>query len=218
MKKRKVELVVPESQLERESNSSVKSFSSTIVHEEEGDVYSTVEKFRGEIFPGIDNEDMEKRPVREKSLLVGIITLHNAAEIEERSTSVEEMLEKIDSGRHVLMPDGLPNVKVAKTRTEDLVCFDGHHTLLAYMMAGREYLDEVPHLMITDDSGEGLEDEEIHEFFGEHANKLNSSGWRNYTISWTNPLEEQLEERKQENMGELLEALTNDDFEFKLHR
>lgn len=111
------------------------------------------------------------------------------------------------------MSDGLPNVKIAKTSSGELVCFDGHHSLLAYMMAGREYLHEVPHLLVTDESGEGLKDEEIQAFFGEHAKKLRGSGWRNYTISWTNPPERQLEERKQEDMGELLSALVEDDSE-----
>lgn len=207
MKERKVKLITPESPTGNEATRCVRIFSSTIVHEGDGDVYSTVEEFRKEVFPEITNTDMRTEKVRKKSLLSQIINLHNADEIRERSTSVSEMREKIESGKHVLMPDGLPNVKIVKTSNGELVCFDGHHSLLAYMMAGKKYLQEVPHLMVTRSSGKGLGDEEIHVFFGEHAKKLCGTDWRNYTISWTNPAERQLEKRKQEDMGELFSAL-----------
>ncbi|MBS3765070.1 hypothetical protein KGY71_00975, partial [Candidatus Bipolaricaulota bacterium] len=123
-------------------------------------------------------------------------------------------VEKVRSGREILMPDGLPNVKIAETKREEVVLFDGHHTLLAYMLAGRKFLCQLPHLLVRGPGRSGVGDEEIHCFFGDHGDKLEGGDWRNYTVSWTKPTEGQLEPRKWENMGELLEALLRDqDFE-----
>lgn len=206
MKERRVRLVFPVNGANDEAEI-VRTFSRVVNHENEGDVYLTVEKFRKEAFPEITNTDTQSEKIREKTLLSRIINLHNVDEIRERPTRISEMREKIESGKPVLMPDGLPNVKIVKTSRGELVCFDGHHSLLAYMAADKKYLREVPHLMVTGGSGGGLGDEEIHVFFGKHATKLRGKDWRNYTISWTNPPECQLEERKQEDMGELFSAL-----------
>ena len=200
---RKVKFISPKGQADEKSPGPVRTFSSIVFHEKEVDVYATVEKFREEVFPGITEEKTREETLKEGTPLKGIINLHNADEIRRRETSVGEMRDKIRSGDHVLMPDGLPNVKIVKTEKDELVCFDGHHSLLAYMAAGKKYLHEVPHLVVTLQSGEGVEDEEILAFFGDHREELRDLDWRDFTISWTNPTEDQLERRKQENMGEL---------------
>ncbi len=205
-------MISPESQMVERPPGAVKSFSCNVTHANEEDVYSTVEKFREEIFPGLSDDDLREEPAPEATDLSGIINLHNVDEIQRRTTSLTEMREKIEAGSHVLMPDGLPNVKVARTGRNELVCFDGHHSLLAYMMAGRTYLQEVPHLLVTGSSGKGIKDEEVHAFFGDHAGEIRDKNWRNYTISWTNSPEGQLEKRKQENMGELLSDLLSDGY------
>jgi len=210
MIRRKVKFISPKGQANEKSPGSVKTFSSIVSHEKEEDVYATVEKFREEVFPGITEERFREETLNEGAPLKSIINLHNADEIRRRETSVGEMRDKIRSGDHVLMPDGLPNVKIVKTEKDELVCFDGHHSLLAYMTAGKKYLHEVPHLIVTLQSGEGLEDEEILAFFGDHKEELCDLDWRDYTISWTNPPEYQLERRKQENMGELFAALESE--------
>ncbi len=208
MKKRKIELAIPENPPKKKSLQSGKSFYSTIVKSRAKNVYSAVKKFRTDIFPKLTNQDLKKDQPGFDGPLGRIINLHNATEIRQRSTSVSEMQEKIESGKHILMPDGLPNVKVVKSRKGRWVCFDGHHSLLAYMLARMNYLQEVPHLVITDASGNGLSDEEIHTFFGDYANYLGSQDWRNYTISWTKPPDQRLEKRKQKDMSELLSALS----------
>jgi len=203
---RVVKLIYPEKYEPEGSVISVRSFSCNLSHDRARDVYFTMEKFRTEVFPGIAEADLPEKEITESPSLGGIINLHNVGEIRRRPTSVREMEEKIESGKEVLMPDGLPNVKIAKTCRGELVCFDGHHSLLAYMKAGRKKLDQVPHLTIHESSGGGLKDEEIHAFFGEHAAELKGKDWRNYTISWTKAPEEQLEEREQNDMAELLRA------------
>ena len=207
MIKRKLKLISPKGPANEKRQDLVRIFSCIVSHENREEVYATVEKFREEVFPGITEEKFREETPKGGTPLKGVINLHNADEIRRRETSIGEMRDKIQSGDHVLMPDGLPNVKIVKTEKDELVCFDGHHSLLAYMTAGKRYLHEVPHLMVTSQSGEGLKDEEIRGFFGDHEEALQELDWRNYTISWTNPPEDQLERRKQENMGELFAAL-----------
>ncbi|MEF8799388.1 MAG: hypothetical protein V5A79_08240, partial [Candidatus Bipolaricaulota bacterium] len=169
MKSREVQLIFPESPSEKESPSGFKSYSCVIKQKTGEDVYSLVERFRNEVFPAITGDDMREESHRENVSLSQIINLHNAGEIRQRSTSISQMREKIESGEHVLMADDTPNIKLAKTSEGELVCFDGHHSTLAYMTAGRKYLREVPHLVVSDSTGGGLKDEEIHVFFGVHA-------------------------------------------------
>ncbi|MFW6111469.1 MAG: hypothetical protein ACOC7Z_00430 [Candidatus Bipolaricaulota bacterium] len=207
MKSREVQLIFPGNPSEKKSPSDIKGYSCVIPQKTGKDVYSLVEKFRKEVFPGIKRDDMREETHPEMVSLSQIINLHNAGEIRQRSTSISQMREKIELGEHVLMADDTPNIKLAKTNKGELVCFDGHHSILAYMEAERDYLHEVPHLLISDPVNRGLKDEEIHAFFGVHAEKLRDKDWRNYTISWTKPPEDQLEERDQRNMGELLSAL-----------
>lgn len=201
-----MKLLFPKNLGEEKNSGGVKTFTCTFEHRPDEDVYSTVEKFRKEVFPEIDDEDLRVEFVRNKTPLAEIVNLHNAEEIKGRS-NIEEMLEKINSGKHVKMPDGLPNVKVVKTKPGELVCFDGHHSMLAYMFSGKKYLHQLPSLVISDPAVKRLEDEEIYPFFGVHAEELQDKDWRDYTISWTNSPENQLEKREQDNMGELLEAL-----------
>mgnify|MGYP006289764229 CR=1 FL=1 len=207
MIKRKVRFISPKGPANEKSTDVVRTYTSIVSHPKEKNVYATVEKFREEVFPGITEEKFREETLKGGTPLRGLINLHNADEIRRRETSVGEMRDKIQSGDHVLMPDGMPNVKIVRTTKDELVCFDGHHSLLAYMAAGKKYLHEVPHLLVTRQSGKGLKDEEIRAFFGDYGEELHELDWRDYTISWTNPPEDQLERRKQENMGELFLAL-----------
>ena len=206
MKARKIRLVYPCPEQETESNCRVRSFGVEIQQSTAEDIYSTVKKFRKDVFPDLRQADFSGDVIESKVPLSSLINLHNADEIMNRS-DIPGMVEKISSGRDVLMPGGLPNSKVAKSEGGDLICFDGHHTILAYMLAGREYLEEIPHLVILGTDEGGLEEREFYVFFGDHAEKLEGRDWLEFTISWSKPPEEQLEKRKQKNMGELLLAL-----------
>lgn len=135
-----------------------------------------------------------------------IVNLHDEDEILARK-SLGELLRKIKSGKEVTMSDGLPNVKLTETRRGEKVLFDGHHTTLAYMLAGREYLPEIPHIQVAKPIHSGFSDSEIHVFFGKHSGKLTGEDWRDYVISWNKPEAEQLKPRKRSNMGELLKAV-----------
>jgi len=116
------------------------------------------------------------------------------------------MVKQIKSGKEILSPRGLPNIKLVKTKYSEWIVFDGHNSLLSYMIAGRTYLHEVPHLVIENESGY-VNDKEILIFFGLHSSKLHDSNWRNYVINWQSPRENQLCKREQNNMGELIDLL-----------
>ena len=123
--------------------------------------------------------------------LMQIINLHNTDGIQDLSR-IASMLSDIDEGRDLFMENGLPNVKLVISGEGEYVLFDGHHTLLAYMIAGRTLLSQVPHIIVTNTGSTFVADEEIHVFFGEHAPKLRHRDWREYVINWQAPNEHKI--------------------------
>lgn len=201
-----IELVLPASKLNDERSFSAKRFSSGAFGDGKQDIYGLVEEFREAIFSELKIEDFRRAEIRNPLRLEGIVNLHDEDEILARD-SLEEMLEKIRAGKEIIMDDGLPNVKVTETSKGETVLFDGHHTTLAYMLAGREYLPEIPHLKVLNPVRSGFSDRKIHVFFGEHSQKLTDKNWRDYVISWNKPEEEQLKPRLRDDMGELCQAV-----------
>jgi hypothetical protein len=179
--------------------------SSLKVHlkEKSDTIYDTVAHFEKELGSKI-KETIEE--VKELVLLREIINLHNIDGIRSMSL-IRNMVKEIKSGNDILSPSELPNIKLVKTEQSDWILFDGHHSLLSYMIAGRSYLHEVPHFVIEDENGH-VNDKEILIFFGMHSKKLNDSNWRKYVINWQAPKERQLCKRDQNNMGELLDSIS----------
>ncbi len=209
MSKWEIKLVFPNDSHSDKGDRTVGSYTHKFNRSECEDVYRVVEKFKREVFPGLAGKDLIRMNAEEEVSLEELINLHNAGAIKKRS-NVGEMLAKIESGREVVMPGGLPNVKVVKIKGGEFVLFDGHHSTLAYMFAGRKYLDQVPHLRLTYSEGRGVKEEECHVFYGEHRKKFPGKDWRSYTLNWSSSSENQLEKREQENMAQLLEALKSD--------
>jgi hypothetical protein len=145
------------------------------------------------------------KEVKKPVLLREIINLHDSNGIKSVS-QIRTMVKKIKNGKDILSPRGLPNIKLVKTKQSEWILFDGHHSLLSYMIAGRKYLHEVPHFVVENSSGY-VNDKEILIFFGLHSSKLHDSNWRNYVINWQAPREKQLCIRKQNNMGELIDSI-----------
>ncbi|MGD8565925.1 MAG: hypothetical protein PVF96_06220 [Candidatus Bathyarchaeota archaeon] len=166
-------------------------------------IYDTVDHFEKELSSKI-KETIEE--VKELVLLREIINLHNIDGIKSMK-QIRTMVEEIKSGNDILSPSGLPNIKLVKTAQSEWILFDGHHSLLSYMIAGRTYLHEIPHLVIEGENGHA-NDKEILIFFGVHSKKLNDSNWRKYVINWQAPKERQLCKREQNNMGELLDSIS----------
>ncbi len=168
-------------------------------------IYDAVDVFRDEILPGGRVERSEAH-ITERVPLRSIVNLHNTTGVRDVS-QIMSMLRQIKSGRDVFSSDGLPNIKLVITERGEWVLFDGHHTMLAYMLAGREYLDETPHLIVGDGEGVTVLDEEIHVFFGKHSTELKHRDWRDYVINWQAMERNQLQHRIQRNMGELLDSI-----------
>jgi hypothetical protein len=165
-------------------------------------IYDTVDQFEKELGSKIKETIKE---VKEPVLLREVINLHNINGIKSMN-QIRTMVKEIKSGKDILSPNGLPNIKLVKTQQSEWILFDGHHSLLSYMIAGRTYLHEIPHFVIEDENGH-VNDKEILVFFGMHSKKINESNWRKYVINWQAPKERQLCKREQNNMGELLDSI-----------
>ena len=166
-------------------------------------IYDTVEQFEKELDSKIKETIKE---VKKLVLLREIINLHNINGIKSMN-QIRTMVKQIKSGKDILSPRGLPNIKLVKTKQSEWILFDGHHSLLSYMIAGRTYLHEVPHVLIENKIGH-VNDKEILIFFGIHSKILNDSDWRKYVINWQAPKEGQLCKREQKNMGELFNSIS----------
>lgn len=101
------------------------------------------------------------------------------------------------------------NIQLVYTKDNKLLLFNGHHTMLSYMMEGKEYLDEINHIIVEDKNNKFMDDDKILVFFGKHGDKISNdnNNWVNYVINWQAPKDKQLCERKQNNMGELFDTL-----------
>jgi hypothetical protein len=169
-------------------------------------IYDTVDRFEKELGSKIKGITEQ---AKELVLLGGIINLHNVDGIKSMN-QIETMVKKIKSGKDILSPSGLPNIKLVKTKQSEWILFDGHHSFLSYMIAGRTWLHEIPHLVVADENGY-VSSKEILVFFGAHSKKLNDSNWRKHVINWQAPEERQLCKREQNNMGELLDLINKFD-------
>jgi len=172
-----------------------------LLRKENNTIYNTMAQFEKEIGSKLNETFKEvKKPV----LLREVINLHNINGIKSVN-QISTMVKKIKNGKDILSPRGLPNIKLVKTKQSEWILFDGHHSLLSYMIAGRKYLHEVPHFVVENSSGY-VNDKEILIFFGLHSSKLHDSNWRNYVINWQAPRDKQLCIRKQNNMGDLIDS------------
>ena len=165
-------------------------------------IYDTVNQLEKEI--GSKRKETKKE-VKKPVLLREIINLHNINGIK-NINQIRIMAKKIKSGKHILSSSGIPNTKLVKTAHSEWILFDGHHSVLSYMIAGRTYLHEIPHLVIQNENCH-VNNKEILIFFGTHSKKLNDSNWTKYVINWQASKERQLCKREQNNMGELLDSI-----------
>jgi hypothetical protein len=165
-------------------------------------IYDAVDYFESVLF-----KDSFASPCRvaQRVPLRVITSLHNTEGIRELR-QIGGMLRQVLAGGDVLRASGLPNVSVVMTSESETVLFDGHHTVMAYMAAGCNYLDEVPHLVVHNGSG-CVEDREILVFFGTHSKQLTPSDWRDYVIDWQASADCQLRRRIQVSAGELFDSL-----------
>ncbi len=165
-------------------------------------IYNTVEIYEKQFFPRLQKNYIKIFP---RILLRTLINIHNDDGIKNISQIANFAL-KIKNGKKLLQSSGLPNIKLARLRSREFLVFDGHHSILAYMSAGKKFLDEIPHIIVSGKKG-FLENEEILIFWGEHAFKIPAKEWKLFVINWQNPKNKQICPRVHNNMGELFDAL-----------
>ncbi len=177
--------------------------------------YSIVKEYESNLFPysTLRTTNVDRRSWIDMRQIVG---LHNRSGIRSPKQIVL-MAAKVREGKDILQDSGLPNIKLVRTEDNDTVLFDGHHSLLAYLLVGRRFLHEVPHLIVSHTNGR-IRNRDLLVFFGNHANTISPDSWRNFVINWQALPCEQLCVRNAINMGELfdaiqseLEAFTSDD-------
>ncbi|MBW2981558.1 hypothetical protein KY343_01630 [Candidatus Woesearchaeota archaeon] len=170
-----------------------------IPHNRNISIYESVEVFKKRSNPKIIlKKSAEYIPLK------SIINLHNNDGIQSLER-IKSMIKDIISGKDIFSSDGFPNIKLVKTEDNEWILFDGHHTMLAYIIMGREFLHEVPHMIIKNQDKEHVNSEEISVFFGEHADKIKN--WKEHVINWQAEKEKQLCKRVQNNVGELFESI-----------
>lgn len=134
--------------------------------------------------------------------LGNLINLHDEDAINIKK--INKMSNFLKSKKHILTKSGLPNIKIVKSRRNELIVFDGHHTLISYMNNNKNYLSEVPFVLINSTSG--FDDEHIKVFYGKHKKRLKDDDWRNYSINWNEKKDFQISPKKRYNMSELYNA------------
>ncbi len=199
MNYRLVKLIYPVKS--KEGNLTRISLLKVLLRNENSTIYNTIAQFEKEIGVKL-NETINE--VKKPGLLRDVINLHNINGIKSMN-QIRTMVKQIKNGKDILSPCGLPSIKLVKTKHSEWILFDGHQSLLSYMITGRKYLHEVPHFVVENRSGY-INDKEILIFFGLHSSKFHDSNWRNYVINWQAPREKQLCKREQNNMGELLDS------------
>ena len=207
---KKIRICYPfRNQEEYRTDLQVKRFISKLLHTENEDIYYTVERFEREVLPRISPKKLPPKDIRkrEKARLVDLINLHNAGGIK-CLEQIRGMLDSLKERKELISETGLPNVKTVVARNGKIVLFDGHHSCIAYIISGRKLLGSIPHLTISNEQDDSVKDEELFTFFGPHAKKLTTDNWQNYVINWQASENLQLEERKQNDMGELVESLS----------
>jgi len=167
-------------------------------------VYDAVSFFEKNMLPTLQKK-LALKKVEEKVALRDILNIHNDDAIRDLA-QVRRMTGAIKSGKHIFF-QGIPNVKLVKTKDNQLLLFDGHHSMLAYMNSGKTYLEEIPHMIIADEDKGYIDDKDIVVFYGEHAKAIKNYGWKQYVINWQAVKEKQLCRRVQRDMGELFCAI-----------
>lgn len=175
------------------------------VTEETDNIYSAVDWFEDNAFPKIKKQ-LILQQVKKRKRLKAVLNIHNCDGIRDVS-QIRRMTRSISRGRHALARSGMPNVKIFKTKKNKYFLFDGHHSVLAYMTAGKRYLDSIPHLLIERSNQGRIIDADIYHFFGGLLAPGRGLDWLKYTVNWQAPKKKQLCPRLQKNMGEVFDRI-----------
>lgn len=167
-------------------------------------IYDAVSWFEKNALPKF-KKGIKRKTLKKSVALKDILNIHNDDGIRDLA-QLKRMGEDIKTGRHIFSRR-IPNIKLVKTRDNQLLLFDGHHSMLAYMAAGRTYLEEIPYMIIFDKAKGYVEDKDIVIFYGKHAADIENYNWKEKAINWQAAKERQLCKRVQKNTGQLFCAI-----------
>lgn len=166
-------------------------------------VYETIEIYEKMTFPYIQTQlikaSKKRIPIR------SLINIHDEDGIKD-IRQIRNFFSKIMHGGNIVKSNGFPNIKIARVREKNLLVFDGHHSLLAYMASGKIFLDQIPHIVVSGNRSI-LKNAEILVFWGPHAPEISASHWKNWVINWQTQGKNQIKIRTRRNMGELFDVL-----------
>lgn len=168
-------------------------------------IYNALANFEDKLLSSV-LDSLVKDRVGERISLKEIINIHDFEGLKDRR-KIRRMNASIDDGRDIINRAGFPNIKILRLKNNQLFLFDGHHSFLAYMLAGRKYLHQIPHIIVECKDEKKFLDHNFHHFFGGYLKWKRRETWKNYTINWNARGQKKLQERRQKNMGELFSVL-----------
>lgn len=146
-----------------ESNGQARIFR-TLVEQDDLSPYKTVD-FLLENIESLENAKTEQ--VVNPILIEDVLTIHNSTGMRDLA-QLQTMIEKIKHNRLVINDNGLPNIKLVLAPDKHLLMFDGHHTALAYLLAGKKFLHETPYILLSN-ARQPLSPREISYFFPKNS-------------------------------------------------
>ena len=186
------------------TNEIVISSSEVKVSRDISTIYDAVSWFEKNALPKF-KKGIKRKKLKKSVVLKDILNIHNYDGIRDL-TQLKRMAEDIKTGSNIFLR-GIPNIKLVKTENKQLLLFDGHHSMLAFMAAGRTYLEEIPYMIIFDKAKGYVEDKDIVVFYGKHAADIEEYNWKEKAINWQAAKERQLCKRVQKNMEQLFCAV-----------
>ena len=112
-------------------------------------VYDAIDSLRNKKIV-YDQREKKQNHAEEIIELQNVLNIHNDSGIKDL-TQIQSMGRKIQSRKHIISTEDIPNIKLVKVNCNQWLLFDGHHSMLAYMHAGKKYLHEVAHLTVENE-------------------------------------------------------------------
>ncbi len=173
------------------------------LNQKESSPYKMVEVARKNLAKALDSA----KDIFGSRKIAEIIPIHNATGIRDPK-QIKVMEAKIGKGEDVYEKDGLPNIKLIVTPDQGLLLFDGTHSMVAYFNQNKEFLREVPYLVLSGDDYSPVSSEEIAYFFPDKFKDKVKLYWREYVVNWQAGLNLQLEKREADSILELTNQLS----------
>lgn len=160
--------------------------------------YQIVNSIRGQwpAWPTLPSGHFDDR------LISTITPIHNNDGISSLG-QINEMMAKIEKNIPILGVDGTPNIKLVVLPGNELLSFDGNHTLIAYAKGGKTKLSEMPYLVISNLDYGPITIDEILPFYPPGSWPLVKNNWKEYVVNWTGDTPGRIEKRRDQTIADL---------------